>query len=319
MRKLLSMIIVLTMILSLTACSGGEDNSSTNTEEPKQETSTTQTTASPQKEDEETKPYIWERSESDILKRLEYMLSCQALFGGDFSVKSLSSTEQGGSYQIMKNDVETKCGIMFTNYTSEGIKKTNISLVIADYNDNDSMQAYVLCASIIMYEGDVDGNYDTLKAAKDAFVEFGSNIETNPKKEVISNTEYTLSIYDSVTMLTVNDPDDPAPLEKYTSTQEDTDSANTSQSSTESSANTQGKQPTSTSITEGMYLVGSDIQAGTYKLTANSGSSGYYARYSDASGESSSIISNDNFNNTSYVTVNDGEYLKLTRCTGVLQ
>ena len=68
-----------------------------------------------------------------------------------------------------------------------------------------------------------------------------------------------------------------------------------------------------------MYLVGSDIQAGTYKLTANSGSSGYYARYSDASGESSSIISNDNFNNTSYVTVNDGEYLKLTRCTGVLQ
>ena len=181
MRKLLSMIIVLTMILSLTACSGGEDNSSTNTEEPKQETSTTQTTASPQKEDEETKPYIWERSESDILKRLEYMLSCQALFGGDFSVKSLSSTEQGGSYQIMKNDVETKCGIMFTNYTSEGIKKTNISLVIADYNDNDSMQAYVLCASIIMYEGDVDGNYDTFKAAKDAFVEFGSNIETNPR------------------------------------------------------------------------------------------------------------------------------------------
>ena len=30
-------------------------------------------------------------------------------------------------------------------------------------------------------------------------------------------------------------------------------------------------------------------------------------------------ISKDNFNNTSYVTVNDGEYLKLTRCTGVLQ
>ena len=94
--------------------------------------------------------------------------------------RNLNHSEQGGSYQIMKNDVETKCGIMFTNYTSEGIKKTNISLVIADYNDNDSMQAYVLCASIIMYEGDVDGNYDTFKAAKDAFVEFGSNIETNP-------------------------------------------------------------------------------------------------------------------------------------------
>lgn len=73
-------------------------------------------------------------------------------------------------------------------------------------------------------------------------------------------------------------------------------------------------------IGEGMYLVGKDIPAGTYLLTAvQEGRSAYYARLSNASGELDAIIANDNFDTTAYITVNDGEYLELTRCTGVLQ
>ena len=319
MRKLLSMIIVLTMILSLTACSGGENNSSTNTEESKQETSTTQTTTSPQKEDEETKPYIWERSESYVVERIEYMLKHQSLFDGDFTVKTVATDQKGNAYQVLRDGIETKCGFMFTNYTSNGVNKIAVALLISDYNDTDSMHAYVLCASSIMFEGDVDGDYESFNDAKDAFVEIGSNITSVHEQKVISSTEYNFIIYtDTETMLilTVSDPEDPAPFENYTSTIEGATTPDKSQSSAKTSTDT---PKTQTTITEGMYLVGSDIQAGTYKLTANSGSSGYYARRSDASGEFSSIIANDSFNNTSYVTVNDGEYLELTRCTGVLQ
>lgn len=118
MRKLLSMIIVLTMILSLAACSGGEDNSSTNTEEPKQETSTTQTTTSSQKEEKEAGPYIWERSESDVLERIEYIFDRQILYDGDFSLTPLSSDENGTIYQVLRDGLETTCGIMFTSYSS---------------------------------------------------------------------------------------------------------------------------------------------------------------------------------------------------------
>ena len=319
MRKLLSMIIVLTMILSLTACSGGEDNSSTNTEEPKQETSTTQTTTSPQKEEKEAGPYIWERSESDVLERIEYILDRQILYDGDFSLTPLSSDENGTIYQVLRDGLETTCGIMFTSYSSGGSDRLNIKMIITNYSDDDSMQTYVLCGSIILFIGDVDGTYSGLRDAKDAFVEFGCNIKSNPHKEVISNTLYTLMASDEdsgVVMLTISDPDDPDPLGKSVSTQNSTIGSGKSQSSVQPSTDTQKNQAT---ITEGMYLVGSDIQAGTYKLTANSGSRGYYARRSDASGEFSSIIANDSFNNTSYVTVNDGEYLELTRCTGVLQ
>lgn len=75
-----------------------------------------------------------------------------------------------------------------------------------------------------------------------------------------------------------------------------------------------------TSVGEGMYLVGKDIPAGTYLLKTTSAEyGGYYARCKDASGEITSIIANDNFTNTAYITVNNGEYLQLTRCGAVLQ
>ncbi|MEG2230660.1 MAG: cell wall-binding protein, partial [Lachnospiraceae bacterium] len=73
---------------------------------------------------------------------------------------------------------------------------------------------------------------------------------------------------------------------------------------------------TSTPVTivgEGTYKVGTDIVAGAYVLLNNSKYSSYYAVSSDSTGDS--IIANENFNYNSIVTVNDGQYLKLTRCT----
>ena len=318
MRKSLSVIIVLTMILSLAACSGGQDNSSTNVEEPKQETSTTQTTTSPQEEEKKTKPNIWERSESDVLDRIEYIFGRQILYDGEFSLTHLASDENGTIYQVLRDGLETHCGIAFKSYSSGDTNKLNIKLIITDYSDSDSMEAYVLCGAIILFEDDVDDTYSSLRDAKDAFAEFASNAKSSPYQEMIGNTMYTFRISDdsSSAMITIGDPNDFTLSENSTSTQESTNDSEKSQASAQTSTDTQKNQAT---VTEGMYLVGSDIQAGTYKLTAESGKSGYYCRYSDASGESSSIISNDNFNSTSYVTVNDGEYLKLTRCTGVLQ
>lgn len=70
----------------------------------------------------------------------------------------------------------------------------------------------------------------------------------------------------------------------------------------------------------GTYLVGTDIPAGTYRLVpAYSEYPGYWKRSSNASGESDSIIANDLFEAATYVTVENGEYLQISRCTGALQ
>lgn len=74
-----------------------------------------------------------------------------------------------------------------------------------------------------------------------------------------------------------------------------------------------------TVITEGTYMVGIDIPAGTYKLTRSGGYVAYWERCTDASGNLSSIIANDLFYATTYVTVNDGEYFKISGCVGMPQ
>lgn len=65
-------------------------------------------------------------------------------------------------------------------------------------------------------------------------------------------------------------------------------------------------------LTEGQYLVGVDVPAGEYKLTSTSDYGAYYALTSD--GNSDNIISNDNFDNSRYVYISNGQYLELVRC-----
>lgn len=65
---------------------------------------------------------------------------------------------------------------------------------------------------------------------------------------------------------------------------------------------------------DGTYKVGSDLPAGEYKFTQTSSFGGYVERSSDSSMEFESIISNEATSEEGasvYVTVNDGEYLKI--------
>lgn len=64
---------------------------------------------------------------------------------------------------------------------------------------------------------------------------------------------------------------------------------------------------------DGMYRVGTDIPAGEYKLTASSGTLGYW-EVTNSSTADADIVGNDNFSGSTYVTVSNGQYLKLERC-----
>ena len=95
-----------------------------------------------------------------------------------------------------------------------------------------------------------------------------------------------------------------------------------SQPAQESSVQQDAGGSTSTTATgfapEGTSLVGSDIPAGTYKLITSSSYSGYWEVRNSAEPDAE-IVGNENFDGSSYVTVSDGQYLTLSRCTGQLQ
>ncbi|WP_195990175.1 hypothetical protein [Clostridium sp. D53t1_180928_C8] len=64
---------------------------------------------------------------------------------------------------------------------------------------------------------------------------------------------------------------------------------------------------------DGTYIVGKDIPAGEYKVTLTSSiGMGYIEVSSDSRGTFDSIITNDNLMEDSYITVEDGQYLKLS-------
>ncbi len=66
------------------------------------------------------------------------------------------------------------------------------------------------------------------------------------------------------------------------------------------------------SYAEGTYKVGLDIEPGEYKLKmANGASMSYWERTKSARGDINSIIANDNFSGSVYVTVQSGEYFKI--------
>ena len=66
-------------------------------------------------------------------------------------------------------------------------------------------------------------------------------------------------------------------------------------------------------LSGGMYKVGVDIDAGEYKLTTDG--NGYYEVDSSSAGTLDAIVANENFSSDVYVTVADGQYLKLSRAT----
>ena len=67
-------------------------------------------------------------------------------------------------------------------------------------------------------------------------------------------------------------------------------------------------------IDQGQYKVGTDIAPGEYAVFST-GERGYFSVCSDANG--SDIIYNDNFTYNSFITVNDGEYLELSRAYAI--
>jgi hypothetical protein len=66
----------------------------------------------------------------------------------------------------------------------------------------------------------------------------------------------------------------------------------------------------------GMFKIGTYLPAGEYKLTCTDETVGYgyYEVDKDASHNLDNVVANDNFEGDTYVTVKDGQYLKISQC-----
>lgn len=85
---------------------------------------------------------------------------------------------------------------------------------------------------------------------------------------------------------------------------------------------TYGDHPKINVHKSGMFKVGVDLPAGEYQLVVDkkakkledTGLGGYYEVSADATHQLESIIANGNFEENTYLSVSDGQYLKLSHC-----
>lgn len=93
----------------------------------------------------------------------------------------------------------------------------------------------------------------------------------------------------------------------------DNTESNSATSTTSTQETQEKKEKPLTSYSDGMYKVGDDLKAREYILVPSG--QAYYEVSSDSSGNLDSIVSNDNFSGTRYITLKDGQYIKLQSCT----
>ena len=96
------------------------------------------------------------------------------------------------------------------------------------------------------------------------------------------------------------------------------DAASGTSTTTGGSSSTEEGTTSSTSVGSGTYKVGADIPAGEYKLTVADDNDKGYWEVKNSSADDAEIVDNDNFEGSTYLTVTDGQHLKLSGCTGVL-
>ncbi len=72
-------------------------------------------------------------------------------------------------------------------------------------------------------------------------------------------------------------------------------------------------------LSDGMYKVGVDIRAGEYKANASNDEDAYVEVTSNSRHNSDGIVSNDIFKGEKYVTIENGQYIKLQKATLTLK
>ena len=104
--------------------------------------------------------------------------------------------------------------------------------------------------------------------------------------------------------------EDPVPVEEEDVTNEETKEDGTQdEEETPEPEESEEEEQDITTYKPGTYIAGDDIPAGEYKIFTDS--MGYVEVSKDSSGEMDSIITNDNFTTFIYLTIEDGQYLKL--------
>lgn len=220
MKKHTLLAAVLLLALTLTAC--GEDEAASSTPSTQSTTTTSQSSSGTQQsssekdsvnlgkywgdsqeKDEETtsaspsavqpaKTPIWDRTRADLMDSIEYDMAGQLLYGNIFAIQEIPGDSGETLYSVVMDASNTGTGFAFLTDPNTGRK--NLTLIAVDYTKTADLKAFSIGAAAMLLEGDVDGEYNSIRDAYNAFETMLDQASGSVFQKSVGGAIYTLSV-----------------------------------------------------------------------------------------------------------------------------
>lgn len=219
MKKLTLLAAVLLLALTLTACGEEETVSSTPSTQAtttSQSSSGTQQSSSEkdsvnlwkywgdsQEKDEETtsaspsavqptKTPIWDRTRAGLMESISYDMAGQLLYDNIFTLEEIPGDSGETLYSVVMDASNTGTGFAFLTDPNTGRK--NLTLIAVDFTNPADVKAFAVGAAAMLLEGDIDGEYTSLRDAYNAFEEMLDQTTGSVCQKSVGGAIYTLSV-----------------------------------------------------------------------------------------------------------------------------
>lgn len=214
MKNLFALATAILLAVTLTAC-GEEETASLPTPEPSQSTATSSSGSSSggngvnlwkywdedQTEEEEpasnstakkSKAPIWDRTRADLMDSIEYDMAGQLIYDSIFAIQEIPGDSGDTLYSVVMDASNTGTGFAFLTDPNTG--RNNLTLIAVDFTNPADVKAFAVGAAAMLLEGDVDGEYNSIRDAYNAFETMLDQASGSVFQKSVGGAIYTLSV-----------------------------------------------------------------------------------------------------------------------------
>lgn len=220
MKNLFALATAILLAVTLTAC--GEEETAASTPSTQSTTTTSQSSSgtqqsssekdsvnlwkywgdSQEKEEETTssspsavqpaKAPIWDRTRADLMDSIEYDMAGQLLYDNIFTLEEIPGESGETLYSVVMDASNTGTGFAFLTDPNTGRK--NLTLIAVDFTNPADVKAFAVGAAAMLLEGDVDGEYNSIRDAYNAFETMLDQASGSVFQKSVGGAIYTLSV-----------------------------------------------------------------------------------------------------------------------------
>lgn len=141
---------------------------------------------------QKSKAPIWDRTRADLMDSIEYDMAGQLIYDNIFAIQEIPGDSGETLYSVVMDASNTGTGFAFLTDPNTG--RNNLTLIAVDYTKTADLKAFCIGAAAMLLEGDVDGEYSSIRDAYNAFETMLDQASGSVFQKSVGGAIYTLSV-----------------------------------------------------------------------------------------------------------------------------